>query len=165
MYKKWIHVTLFLCHINISCGPGVYHINIYYIIISVEVVSLDILWWGLGETWLLKINLKEDTVMFRLVQTLSESNNHTSSIVVLCCEKIGCTGWVTGCYLYKLKICLINMTSFQFCYNLVPDWDSWLGLRSFSWSTAAIRPLTRVTFVVSSLATEYIIKPDNFGFR
>jgi hypothetical protein len=37
-----------------------------------------------------KINLKEDTVKFRLVQTLSESNSHMSSIAVLCCEKIGC---------------------------------------------------------------------------
>jgi hypothetical protein len=37
-----------------------------------------------------KINLKEDTARFTLVQTLSERNSPTSSIVVLCYEKIGC---------------------------------------------------------------------------
>jgi hypothetical protein len=43
-----------------------------------------------GETRLRKINFKKDTVRFRLVQTLSESNSHTFSIAVLYCEKIGC---------------------------------------------------------------------------
>jgi hypothetical protein len=63
---------------------------------------------------------------------------------------------------------LIDMTRFQFHYNInkhVPDWDSWLGLCPASWATAAIGPLTRVTFMVSSLALEYVIKPDNFVSR
>jgi hypothetical protein len=45
------------------------------------------------------------------------------------------------------------MTSFQSCYNLtkhVPKWDSWLGLHSTSWAVAAIGPLARVTYMVSS---------------
>jgi hypothetical protein len=37
-----------------------------------------------------KINFKEDTMMFRLVQTLLESNSHIFSITVLYCEKISC---------------------------------------------------------------------------
>jgi hypothetical protein len=37
-----------------------------------------------------KLNLKKDTVMFRLVQIISKSNSHTSIIAVLCCEKIDC---------------------------------------------------------------------------
>jgi hypothetical protein len=57
------------------------------------------------------------------------------------------------------------MSSFQFGYNLVPDWDSWLGLCSTSWAITAIGPLTRVTFVVSSLAPKHVIKSSNFGSR
>jgi hypothetical protein len=33
--------------------------------------------------------LRRNTVRFRLVQTLSESNNPMSSIAALCCGKIG----------------------------------------------------------------------------
>jgi hypothetical protein len=91
------------------------------------------LWWGSGEMWLRKINLKEGTTRFRLVQTLSKSNRPTSNIIVLCCGRIGCPGWDVGCYLYKLKNRLIDMSNFQFCYNLnkhVSDWDSWLGVAS-----------------------------------
>jgi uncharacterized protein involved in cysteine biosynthesis len=58
------------------------------------------------------------------------------------------------------------MASFQFCYNLskhVPDWFSWLGLRPTLWAVAAIGSQAWVTFMVSSLALEYVIKPDNFG--
>jgi hypothetical protein len=60
------------------------------------------------------------------------------------------------------------MANFQFCYNLnkhVPDRDSWLGLRLSSWVIAAIGPLARITFVVSSLAPKHVIKPCNFGSR
>jgi hypothetical protein len=70
-----------------------------------------------------------------------------------------------GCYLYRLENRLIDMTSFQFCYNLnkhVPDRDSWLGLCPTSWDAAAIGPLTWVTFVVSSLASKHVVKLDNF---
>jgi hypothetical protein len=35
------------------------------------------------------INIKEDTTRFRLVQTLSRSNNHTSSIAVLLYYVVG----------------------------------------------------------------------------
>jgi hypothetical protein len=72
------------------------------------------------------------------------------------------------CYLYRLENRLIDMTTFQFYYNLnkhVPDCDSWLGLRSTSWAATAIGPLAWVTFVISSLAPEHVIKPDNFGSR
>jgi hypothetical protein len=58
------------------------------------------------------------------------------------------------------------MISFQFCYNLnkcIPDPDAWLGLHPTSWVIAAIGPLPQVTFVVSSLAPEHVVKPDNFG--
>jgi hypothetical protein len=126
------------------------------------------MWWGSKEMRLRIINLKEDTVRFRLVQALSESNSPTSSIAVLCREKIGCPGWAAGCYLYRLDNCLINMASFQFCYNInkhVPDWDSRLGLRSTSWAATAIGPLAWVTFVVSSLAPEHVIKLGNFDSR
>jgi hypothetical protein len=57
------------------------------------------------------------------------------------------------------------MASFQLFYNLnnhVPDQDSWLGLRPTSWAATAIGPLSRVTFAVSSLAPEHVIKPGNF---
>jgi hypothetical protein len=37
---------------------------------------------------LFKINLKMNTMRFILVHAISRSNNHTSSIVVLCCEKL-----------------------------------------------------------------------------
>jgi hypothetical protein len=60
------------------------------------------------------------------------------------------------------------MASFQFCYNLnkhVPDQNSLLGLCPTSWAVAAIGSLTRVTFVVSSLAPKHIVKPGNFGSR
>jgi hypothetical protein len=70
------------------------------------------------------------------------------------------------CYLYRLENSLIDMASFQFCYNLnkhVPGQDSWLWLHPILWVVAAIGPLTRVTFVVSSLASEHVIKPGNFG--
>jgi hypothetical protein len=83
------------------------------------------------------------TVRFRLVHTLSKGNSLTPSIAVLCCRKIICLGWVTGCYLYRLENHLIDMPSFQFCYNLnkcVPDWDSWLGLRPVSQVVVAIGP-------------------------
>jgi hypothetical protein len=70
------------------------------------------LWWGSGEMWLCKINLKEDTTRFRLVQALSESNSPTSGIAVLCYEKIGCPRWVVGCYLYRLETHLIDMANF-----------------------------------------------------
>jgi hypothetical protein len=58
------------------------------------------------------------------------------------------------------------MASFQSRYNLtehVPEWDSWLGLHSTSWATTAIGLMARVTYVVSSLAPEHVIKPGNFG--
>jgi hypothetical protein len=35
---------------------------------------------------------RRNTMMFRLVQALSESNSSTSSIIILCCGKIGCPG-------------------------------------------------------------------------
>jgi hypothetical protein len=60
------------------------------------------------------------------------------------------------------------MVSFQFCYNLnkhVTDRDSWLGLRPTLWAVTAIGPLAWVTFVVSSLAPEHVVKPDNFDSR
>jgi hypothetical protein len=120
------------------------------------------LWWGSEEIQLCKINLKEGMTRFRLVQTLSKSNSSTSSITILCCGRIGYPRWVVGCYLYRLENHLIDMPIFQFWYNLnkhVPDWDSWLGLHPTSWSVAAIGPLTRVTFVVSSLAPEHVVKP------
>jgi hypothetical protein len=118
--------------------------------------------------WLRKINLKKGTVRFRLVQVLLKSNSHTSSIAVLCCEKIDYPRWVVSCYLYRLKNRLIDMTSFQFCYNLnkhIPDWDSWLELRPTSWATAANRPLALVIFMVWLLALEHVIKSGNFGSR
>jgi hypothetical protein len=40
-----------------------------------------------------------------------------------------------------------------------------LGLRAASWAATAIRPLARVTYVVSSLTPEHVVKPDNFGSR
>jgi hypothetical protein len=112
------------------------------------------LWWGSAEMRLCKINLKEGTTRFSLVQALSKSNGTMSSITVLCYGRIGCPRWVAGCYLYGLENFLIDMASFQFCYNLnkhVPDCDSWLGLHPTSWATTAIGPLTRVTFVISSV--------------
>jgi hypothetical protein len=39
-----------------------------------------------------KINLKKDTMRFKLVQALTKSNSPTSSIDVLCYGKIGCPG-------------------------------------------------------------------------
>jgi hypothetical protein len=60
------------------------------------------------------------------------------------------------------------MARFQFCYNLnkhVPNRDTRLWLCPISWATAAIGPLARVTFVVSSLAPEHIVKPGNFDSR
>jgi hypothetical protein len=118
--------------------------------------------------WLYKINFKEDTVRFRLVYALLKINSTTSSITVLCCAKIGYPRWVTDCYLYRLKNHLINMTNFQCCYNPskhVPNLDSWLRLCPTSWAVAAIGPLTRVIFVISSLAPKHVIKSVNFSFQ
>jgi hypothetical protein len=124
---------------------------------SVDVESSDILWWESGEMRLRRTNLKKDTSRFKLVQALLENNNPTSNIVVLYCEKIGCPGWFVGCYLYRLENCLIDITSFRFCYNLnkrVSDWDFWLGMRSISWTAVAIGPLARITIMVSSAGVE-----------
>jgi hypothetical protein len=64
--------------------------------------------------------------MFRLVQILSKNNTYTSSIIVLCCERIGYPDELRAAT-YKLENRFINMISFQFDYNLkkrVSDWNS-----------------------------------------
>jgi hypothetical protein len=49
---------------------------------------------------------KMNTMRFRLVHALSESKSPTSSVAVLCCEKIGCPRCVVGCYLYNRRTAL-----------------------------------------------------------
>jgi hypothetical protein len=56
--------------------------------VSVDVVPSDIFDEESRETRLCKINLKKVMARFRLVQALSESNRPTSSMVVLCCDKL-----------------------------------------------------------------------------
>jgi hypothetical protein len=60
------------------------------------------------------------------------------------------------------------MVSFKSCYYLnkrIPDLDSWLGLRPTSCAITVIGALARVTFVISSLAPEHVVKIGNFGSR
>jgi hypothetical protein len=52
-----------------------------------------------------------------------------------------------GCYFYSQENRLIDMVSFQFCYDLnkhTSDWDSILVLHPSSWTVAVIVPLARV---------------------
>jgi hypothetical protein len=82
----------------------------------------------------------------RLVQTISESNTHTSNITVLYYEKNSYPEWIADCYLYNLENRLINMISFKFYYNLnkhVSDLD-YLRLHLVSWVIVAIEPLARL---------------------
>jgi hypothetical protein len=77
--------------------------------VSVDVVSLDTHDDDRKKHDYAKSISRMNTTMFRLIQTLSKNNNPTSSIVVLCCRKIGCPWWVTDYYLYSLDNRLIDM--------------------------------------------------------
>jgi hypothetical protein len=109
-------------------------------------------------------------VGFRLVQFLSWSNSHTSSIYVLCYKKlwVACPICIAGCYFYSQENRLIDMTSFLLCYNLNKytfDRDSILELRPASWAIAVIGPLVQVNIccVVTSPWTCY--QPGHLGSR
>jgi hypothetical protein len=70
-----------------------------------------------------------------------------------------------GYYLYSSENCLIDMTSFPFCYNLnkrVPDWDSTMG-RTTSWVIIASGPLAWVTFVAPSHLKFYFHRRDEMN--
>jgi hypothetical protein len=59
---------------------------------SVSVVSSDICDEDREKHDYTRLISRRNTMRFRLVQTLSESNSHTSNIVILYCTKIGCPG-------------------------------------------------------------------------
>jgi hypothetical protein len=93
---------------------------------SVDVVSSDTYDKDREKRDYARLILMRNMMRFRLVWTLSKSNNPTSTIAILYCGKIGYLRWIADFYLYSLKNCLIYMTSFSFCYNPnkhVLDWD------------------------------------------
>jgi hypothetical protein len=70
-------------------------------------------------------------VKFILVQALSRSNSPMSSFIALCCGLLClldawlccmcpsvCPRCIMGCYFYSQENRLIDMASFQLCYNL-----------------------------------------------
>jgi hypothetical protein len=103
------------------------------------------LWWRLEETWGCKINLENEHDEFRVVQTLSWSNNHTSSF---CCimlwnsipDELWVATYITGEPPHRYNMFLILLQSLQIRSRL----GLYLELHSASWAVAAIGPLALV---------------------
>jgi hypothetical protein len=84
------------------------------IYIGVDVVSLDICDEYREKHDYIKSMSRKNMVEFRLIQPPSKNNSHTSSIAVLCCEKIGYLGCVVDYYFYTLGNRLVDTVVFNF---------------------------------------------------
>jgi hypothetical protein len=73
------------------------------------------------------------------------------------------SGCVDGCYFYSQENRLIDVASFQLCYNPnkhTSDWDSILGLHPVSWAVTVIGPWLEWIFVVSSHGLLHLLAAD-----